>query len=84
MMAKNKSLVPLGKVRVNTRAVVNSIPGNKKFVTKAIGMGITIGSEVFVVRNHKMGPVIIFLRDSSIALGRKEAGDILVEVSGAL
>lgn len=72
--------IQLGKLRANTSATVKSISGEKRFITKAIGMGITPGSDILIVRNHKIGPVIVFLRDSFVAISRREAGNILVEV----
>lgn len=78
---KTEKTIPLGKVRANTVAVVKSISGGRQFVSKAIGMGIVPGSGVSIVRNHKIGPIIVLLRDSFIAISRREAGNILVEVS---
>ena len=78
--SKTEISISLGKVHANTGATIKSISGDKRFITKVIGMGITPGSELFIVRNHKIGPVIVFLRDSFIAIGRREAGNILVEV----
>lgn len=72
--------ISLGKVHANTDATIKSISGDKRFITKVISMGMIPGSELFIVRNHKIGPIIVFLRDSFIAIGRREAENILVEV----
>jgi ferrous iron transport protein A len=79
--SKAEISILLGKVPANTDAVVKSISGGRHFVSKAIGMGIVPGSGLSIVRNHKIGPIIVFLRDSFIAISRREAGNIRVEVS---
>ena len=77
---ETRGSIALGKVSADTGVVVRSLSGDKQFISKAISMGIIPGSGLVIVRNHKIGPVIIFLRDSFIAIGRREAGNILVEV----
>lgn len=77
---KTENSMSLGRVNANTSASIKTLSGDRRFMTKAIGMGITPGSELFIVRNHKIGPVIVFLRDSFIAISRCEAENITVEV----
>ncbi len=77
---ENPVSVPLAKVPANSRGIVHTILGNTTCIAKLIGLGVTPGAEVVIFRNHHRGPLIISLRDSSIAIGRREAANILVEV----
>ncbi len=77
---KNPVSVPLAKMSANSKGVVQTLLGDRNFIAKAIGLGITPGAEIIISRNHQRGPLIISLRDSTIAIGRREAANILVEV----
>lgn len=58
---------------------IENLSGGQAFISRASGRGFTPGATIRVVRNHKIGPLIVFLRDTQIALGRSEAGKIMVE-----
>ncbi len=77
---KNNVSVPLAKMSANSRGIVQTLLGDRNFIAKAIGLGVAPGAEVIIFRNHHRGPLIISLRGSSIAIGRREAANILVEV----
>ena len=69
------SLNSLGSGQVG---VVQDLNGGRGFISRAIALGFTPGTEVAMVQNFRHGPLIVVVRDTHIALGRSEAGKIQV------
>lgn len=65
-----------------------SIPGNAylvleikdemRLVNRLSSMGILCGSQVEICQNHKKQPVLLFVRDTLVAIGREESKKIVV------
>lgn len=68
----------LTKLPEGTSAVIDRIVGNHHFKSRAVGRGITPGTELLMVQNFGLGPLIVYLRDTEIALSRTEAEKIFV------
>ena len=47
--------------------------------TRLVSLGFTPGTEVCMTQNYGRGPLIVTVRGTRVALGRMEAGQILVE-----
>ncbi|MCR5079888.1 MAG: ferrous iron transport protein A [Treponema sp.] len=60
-------------------AVIVSIKGDTRFVSRITSIGLTPGCEVKVIKNEKKRPLLVFSRDTMIALNRKECENIFVE-----
>ena len=60
---------------------MRDLRGGMEFASRVVGLGITIGAEVAVIRNSGQGPMIVEVRNTRLALGRGEAVKIQVEVS---
>lgn len=75
-------LQALSDLSKGTRAVVRQITGGLSLSNRLLVLGFTIGTEVLVKQNPGFGPVIVFIRDSRIALGRGEASKVFVEAVG--
>lgn len=78
MNFKNK-IVSLDKAGCGKDFFIKELKGDTHFFSRAIGMGLTPGTEIVVLQNFKIGPLIVYLRDSNVALGRKEAKKVMVE-----
>lgn len=74
-MSKTK---PLSKLKAGQRGIVELVQTEKTFLPRFIGMGFTPKTEVLMVQNFQIGPVIVYLRDTEIALSRKVASEIRV------
>jgi len=72
-------LLPLGFLEVGHQAVVKNIDGSKTHRTKLAEMGFVLGSQVCTIRNDGLGPLVVSVMDSRIAMGRGMAQKILVE-----
>ncbi len=63
-----------------TKGKVAEIIGDIHFQSRITSIGVTVGSEIEVIQNYKKQPVLIYCRDTMIAVNKKEAGNIIVEV----
>lgn len=67
---------PLDQLAPGARAMVSGVSGRPYFVSRVCALGFTPGTEVVMVRNHNKGPLIAYLRDTLVALGRPEAAGV--------
>ena len=56
------------------------VKGDKRFLNRITSAGLTIGCRVEMLRNEKKYPLLLYSRDSVIALNRNESSNIMVEV----
>ena len=68
----------LSELRQNSDAVVKSLNGDQRFISRITSIGLTPGCSVRVLRNDKNRPILVFSRDTMIALNRKECMGIEV------
>lgn len=70
----------LSEVKNNTIAKVVKILGDSHFQSRIISIGVTVGSDIKVIQNYKKQPLLIYCRDTAIAINKKEADKIMMEV----
>ncbi len=68
----------LGELKENTEAVVSSISGDARFISRITAIGLTPGCRVQIIKNDKNRPVLLYSRDTMIAVNRKECAGITV------
>jgi ferrous iron transport protein A len=61
------------------RGRVLSMDGDSHMISRAVSIGIVPGGIIKVFKNKKKQPVLIYSRDSMIALNREDAANIIVE-----
>jgi ferrous iron transport protein A len=71
-----KKLIELEKEK---SGVIAGIKGDTRFVSRVTSIGLTPGCEVKIIKNEKRRPLLVFSRDTMIALNRKECENIFVE-----
>ncbi|MCR4763392.1 MAG: ferrous iron transport protein A [Lachnospiraceae bacterium] len=72
----------LSEVRPDKEAKIQAIKGDERFRSRITSIGITPGCSVAVIRNDKNRPMLVYSRDTMIALNREECSQIEVtEVS---
>ena len=59
--------------------VVERLEGEKHFISRITAMGFTPRVKVAMIQNHKRKAVIVYLRDTQVALGRNEARKIKIK-----
>jgi len=69
----------LSSLEKDQTAVVSGLTGGQRFISRVSAIGFTPGTPVTMVQNLGHGPVIVYLRDTQVALGRGEAAKIQVE-----
>jgi ferrous iron transport protein A len=55
------------------------LEGSNKFISKITAMGLTNGTIIEVIQNNKKFPVLLFARDTMIAVSKEEAKKIFVK-----
>ena len=68
----------LSELNRNTDAVVKNLTGDQRFISRITSIGLTPGCSVKVIRNDKNRPMLVYSRDTMIALNRKECMGIEV------
>lgn len=58
--------------------IVKYIKDEKRLQNRLSSMGIICGSELEVCQNKKKQPVLIFARDTLVAIGREESKKIIL------
>ncbi len=69
----------LAELRENIDAVVESLDGDSRFISRITSIGLTPGCRLTVVKNDKNRPVLVYSRDTMIALNRNECAGIEVK-----
>lgn len=73
----------LNEMKADREAVVSAINGDSRFLSRITSIGITPGCKLQVVRNDKSRPMLVYSRDTMIALNRNECSGIEVTEVGA-
>lgn len=69
----------LSSMKEGQCAVIQDLDGDLRFVSRASAMGFTPDTQVTMLQNMGKGPVLVYVRDTQVALGRSEADKIMVE-----
>lgn len=62
--------------------LIHMLNGGHQLISRLAALGFTPGAPVTVARNNGFGPIIVSVRGAQVALGRGEAGHILVYLAG--
>ena len=82
MEATNAAGQALSTLPAGVAGIVYSLLGGKAFRSRVANLGFTAGAEVKVIQNYGRGPMIVAVRGTRVALGRAEAGQVLVHMDG--
>jgi len=77
-MDQNTSL-SLTQLKVGEKAAFINLEGGRGIVGRLTSLGFTPGVEITMTQNSGRGPLIVMLRGSRVALGRREAQKIIVQ-----
>ena len=66
-------------MQANESGQITAINGDSRFVSRITSIGLTPGCKVTVVKNDKRRPLLVYSRDTMIALNRKECEGIEVK-----
>lgn len=60
---------------------ISDLQGTKRFLERIASIGITVGCPIVIMQNRKKSPVLVYARDSAIALDRSDCDLIDVETA---
>lgn len=63
-------------MQTNESGKIAAINGDSRFVSRITSIGLTPGCKVTVVKNDKHRPLLVYSRDTMIALNRNECDSI--------
>ncbi|MBP3266053.1 MAG: ferrous iron transport protein A [Clostridiales bacterium] len=69
----------LAQMKQGQTGVVTAINGDARYMSRITSIGITPGCTISIVKNDKNRPVIVYTRDTMIALNEKECNNIEVQ-----
>ena len=72
-------MITLNEVNAGQKAIIADIKGDSRFLSRITSIGLTLGCEIKMLHNEKKFPLLLYSRDTMIALNRDESNDILVE-----
>ena len=73
----------LNELKKEQTAVIASINGDTRFVSRITSIGITPGCKITIIKNEKHRPLLVYSRDTMIALNRNECENIMVQPAEA-
>ena len=72
----------LTDLKKDCSGVIARVNGDNRFVSRITSIGLTPGCKVTVIKNEKRRPLLVYSRDTMIALNRSECENILVQEAG--
>ena len=72
----------LTDLRDGQKARITAINGDRRYLSRITSIGLNVGCKIEMLQNVKNRPVLVYGRDTMIALNRVESERITVEVTG--
>ena len=69
----------LSEMKADRKGTVSSLGGDGRFLKRITSAGLTEGARFLVVKNDRKMPVLIYARETLLALNRKDCDRIEVE-----
>lgn len=73
-------IVPLAELKTGEKARIKDIAGQRRYLSRITSIGLNVGCEIEMLQNVNSRPLLVYGRDTMIALNRSESAQILVEV----
>ena len=70
--------ITLSDAQPGQRYCIMEIKEENRLVNRLSSMGLLCGSTVEICQNYKKQPVLLFARDTLVAIGREESKKIMV------
>ncbi len=72
-------MIKLSELEKDKSGIIANVNGDTRFVSRITSIGLTPGCSLTVIKNEKRRPVLVYSRDTMIALNRNECDLIDVE-----
>lgn len=63
----------LSDAKPGTQGRIAAVRGDARFLSRITSIGLTVGCPVTVLQNEKRQPVLVYSRDTMVALNRAES-----------
>ena len=73
-------IMKLSEMETGRKGTIASVSGTDRFVSRVTAIGLTEGCRIEIVQNAKRRPLLVFERDSVVALDRTDCKNIEVDV----
>ncbi|MCD6400511.1 MAG: ferrous iron transport protein A [Anaerolineales bacterium] len=74
----NSNVVRLGQLENGQKAKIIDFQGGPGFISRMAILGFIPGTELEMIQNYGRGPIIVSVRGTHVALGRRESWHIRV------
>lgn len=75
-------MINLTELKKGDQSDIKTIKGDSRFISRITSIGLSVGSNVQVIRNGFGMPMLLFAHDTLIAVSKKEARNIFVNQQG--
>ncbi|MGN0666883.1 MAG: ferrous iron transport protein A [Huintestinicola sp.] len=69
----------LTELKNGQKAKISAINGDRRYLSRITSIGLSIGCPVEMLQNDKSCPILVYGRDTMIALNKDESSRIMVE-----
>lgn len=70
----------LSELPEGAKGRITAIQGNAHFQSRITSIGLTVGSQIEVIQNPQKQSILIYGRDTMLAINKMESDKIMVEV----
>jgi ferrous iron transport protein A len=70
----------LSDLHENTHGTVKALGKDERFLSRITSIGLTEGATFQVIKNDKKMPVLVYVRETLLAINRRDCEKIEVEV----
>ena len=70
----------LSEFKAETEGIVKTLADDRKFISRITSIGMSEGARFEVIKNDRNMPVLIYVRNTLLALNRKDCEKIEAEV----
>ena len=78
-MSEGKNDMKLSDMKQDSSGKISAISGDEHFMRRITSVGLTTGTPFLLVRNDRKMPVLIYCRETLLAVNRNDAGRIEIE-----
>ncbi|MCM1578560.1 MAG: ferrous iron transport protein A [Ruminococcus sp.] len=76
-----KNIKKLTEMGDGEKAVISAVTGDRRYLSRITSIGLNVGCKIEMLQNVTGRPLLVYGRDTMIALSRSESERISVEVT---
>lgn len=69
----------LTEARAGQKGIITEMHGDARFISRITSIGLTLGCPIEVLQNEKKQPMLVYGRDTMVAINREECEKIEIE-----